>query len=343
LLGDMGVLDSFLAEGHDPCFGNRSVWGNSGLKETDLLRDPDGHGWHLDRRRFDNSLRDRCKERGAGLLASVKIESVERSLRGEGWVVSLASKENQTARIEARILVDSTGRIASLSRRLGAIQHSTEPPMVSIWATGNALEETAMTAGFTCIEAVEDGWWYTAPLPNSWRVLAFHTDQDLALGGIIRSPEQLLRQAACAPLLSSVLRECKFQLEGTHVHRTLAHGGKTSPACGSGWFAAGDAAIHFDPLSSQGLLNALFTGLASAEAANRVLAGEDAAEVAAGYQTLIDGIGNAYLSHRDWWYCQENRWPNEPFWARRHSIVLAHTRSVRTRTEPNSHSQCPRV
>lgn len=61
--------------------------------------------------------------------------------------------------------------------------------------------------------------------------------------------------------------------------------------------------------------------------------------MAAEYQRLIDGIENAYLSHRDWWYCQENRWPNEPFWACRHSKVAAHTRSVRTRTEPNIHPQ----
>jgi flavin-dependent dehydrogenase len=129
----------------------------------------------------------------------------------------------------------------------------------------------------------------------------------------------LLKPAGGTILLSAILEECKYSLQGEDAHRTLAHGGITCPPAGPGWFAAGDAAFHFDPLSSQGLLNALFTGLASAEAANRALDQEDPEQVASGYKTLVDGIQRAYLKHRHWWYRQENRWPEEPFWARRHS------------------------
>jgi len=35
-----------------------------------------------------------------------------------------------------------------------------------------------------------------------------------------------------------------------------------STATGEGWLAAGDAALSLDPLSSQGLFKALYTGLA---------------------------------------------------------------------------------
>jgi flavin-dependent dehydrogenase len=178
LLADMGLLESFLAQQHEPCYGNRSVWGGSEVTETDLLRDPDGHGWHLDRRRFDIWLHDQCSDRGAELLAPANLQSVERNPSGEGWAVVLSSRDNQTARIEARILVDATGRLASLSRRLRAKQQSSEPPMICMWTSVVTVHETPMTAGFTFLEAVPDGWWYTAPLPKSRRVLAFHTDPD---------------------------------------------------------------------------------------------------------------------------------------------------------------------
>ncbi|GEM_PF-5573892 len=36
-----------------PSFANCSVWGGPGTTEQDSLRDPDGHGWYLDRVRFE--------------------------------------------------------------------------------------------------------------------------------------------------------------------------------------------------------------------------------------------------------------------------------------------------
>jgi 2-polyprenyl-6-methoxyphenol hydroxylase-like FAD-dependent oxidoreductase len=44
LLSDMGLLEAFLAEGHLPCYGNRTIWGDVAVRETDFLCDADGHG-----------------------------------------------------------------------------------------------------------------------------------------------------------------------------------------------------------------------------------------------------------------------------------------------------------
>lgn len=45
-----------------------------------------------------------------------------------------------------------------------------------------------------------------------------------------------------------------------------ASGAWLDPVCGEGWIACGDAALAFDPLSSQGLLGALASGVAAARA-----------------------------------------------------------------------------
>lgn len=86
------------------------------------------------------------------------------------------------------------------------------------------------------------------------------------------------------------------------------------------WRAAAlrrDAALKRDPLSAQGLLNALFTGLASAEAAHRYLSECD---VALGeFVRTVRGIREAYGSHLTSWYKAEVRWPNSQFWRRRQS------------------------
>jgi flavin-dependent dehydrogenase len=321
LLKDMGLLESFVAEDHSPWYGSRSVWGSSCPAESDMIRDLDGHGWHLDRARFDTWLRAVAVERGAVPVWRVRLLSVERDPSGYGWSVSLAGVEGRTMGIHARILIDATGKFGSLARRLGSHRRSSEERMVCAWLHGCASHETPATSGFTTVEAVEDGWWYTAPLPHGRRILAFHTDPDLPGRRSVNSTESLMLQTKRAPFLRSTLEECGFSANSAAVRWIVASGGTSWPPAGPGWVAAGDAAIHFDPLSSQGLLNALFTGLASAEAADRSLEGAEPKDVEEEYTSLIQGIWDAYRSHRQLWYRQEDRWPNATFWARRHRGV----------------------
>ena len=96
---------------------------------------------------------------------------------------------------------------------------------------------------------------------------------------------------------------------------TAAHSATLEPCAGDGFLAAGDAALAFDPLSSQGLLNALFTGLAAAEAADSHLRGD--AEALPRYRETISGIAAAYRRHLSTFYAMEQRWPRAAFWERR--------------------------
>src|SRR6266403_2195707 len=69
------------------------------------------------------------------------------------------------------------GRAAPLARRLGAKRHVTDR-LVCSWVHGRA-RSSGRGVGLTTVEAISDGWWYTAPLPEERRVLAFLTDADL--------------------------------------------------------------------------------------------------------------------------------------------------------------------
>jgi flavin-dependent dehydrogenase len=84
---------------------------------------------------------------------------------------------------------------------------------------------------------------------------------------------------------------------------------------GSNWLAAGDAAITFDPLSSQGIYHALKSGLLAARAIENCLCGDQTAleDYARGTQERFD----EYLSMRPVHYGQEQRWSYSAFWQRR--------------------------
>lgn len=312
LLTDMGLFDAFLGQGHAPCYGNRSVWGREMAVETDFLRDPDGHGWHLDRARFECWLRHIATGRGAILKAESRIEHAARD--GSGWTVRLATATGVKT-MRARFLIDAGGRFAPLARHLGARPEKRDR-MVCSWLHGHA-RETGVGAGFTFVEAVEQGWWYTAPLPLGKRILAFHTDADLP---VARTLDSLMENARAAPELAATLHACGFS-PTDRLRMTIAGGALSTPSAGPGWLAAGDAAVSFDPLSAQGLLNALYTGLAAAAAADSFLNGDGTSMER--YASRIREIAEAYDHHRALWYGLEMRWPAAPFWKRRHHTPLA--------------------
>lgn len=314
LLADMQLWESFQAERHSPCYGNRSVWGSPHAVETDFLRDPDGHGWHIDRARFDLWLRDIAVARGALLMAPAQLHSIVWDK--ECWRARIQTTDG-TMELAVRVAIDACGRAAPIARSLGA-RHKRTDRLVCSWLCGQALS-THRGAGFTYVEAAEDGWWYAAPMTGGRRVLAFHTDSDLPTARLIADPRNLLQRAAASAELAAILDESGFTPE--HSGFCAAHSAQLQPMAGHSWFAAGDAACSFDPLSSQGLLNALYTGLAVSEATDRHLSG--VSNALPDYLRTLNHVFVTYQKRRAYWYAAETRWSDKPFWQRRRNPRLS--------------------
>jgi flavin-dependent dehydrogenase len=313
LLTDMGLWERFLGERHAPWYHNRAVWGSADVYETDFLRDPDGHGWHLDRARFESWLRGIAVERGATLLAPARLIAVHR--HNGAWRIRLQTPSGQREAV-SRFLIDAGGRAAPLASRLGA-RRRVEGRLVCRYLYGTD-QVPKSSAGFTFVEAVEDGWWYTAPFGGGRRVLAFHSDADLPAAYATSDPKVLLERARSRRELGAVLSDSRF-VPGIEFGVTAAHSAILAPLAGSDWCATGDAALSFDPLSSQGLLNALFTGLAAAEAADRSLCGDISG--LSDYCGTLDNIYGIYRQHLAHYYGAERRWARSPFWQRRSNTV----------------------
>jgi flavin-dependent dehydrogenase len=204
--------------------------------------------------------------------------------------------------------VDAGGRAAPLARRLGARLRRSDR-LIARWTQG-AGRPDGCGAGVTHVEAVESGWWYTAPAPGGRRLLAFHTDGDLPAA----RARNLLARAHEVRELGRILAGCGFAPDSP-FRSVAAHTAVLEPATGADWLAAGDAALGLDPLSSQGLLNALYMGLAAAESVARSLEGDIGA--LADYAATLRGIETAYRRNLGDCYGSERRWPDAPFWRRR--------------------------
>lgn len=313
LLHDMQLYDAFVAQGHLPCRIMRSAWGSAEPQPQDEMRNLDGHGWYLDRRRFDSWLRDMAMQRGAAIVSETTVGDLEQPDSGSGWRIQL-TRRRRPFTVHARFVIDASGRNAVAGRRLGG-ERRRHDRLVCGWLHGTDTCPASSDDGASELHAEPDGWWYTSPLPGRGRVVAFHTDADLPAARSIDSRESLLARAASVPALARHLAECGFQAAGPHGV-CAAHGATQKAAVGETWLAVGDAALAFDPLSAQGLFNALYTGLAGAEAVHEsVNADGDAARDR--YQAQIGGIRQAYEKRLSACYQFEPRWPEHPFWKRR--------------------------
>jgi flavin-dependent dehydrogenase len=313
LLDRLGVTGRFLADGHEPCLGSCSAWGDAELGYNDFLFNPHGHGWHLDRRRFDASLVAEAKAAGAEVAAGWECKRAE---RGDGALALRLELDGQDGRtVRARLAVDATGRVARVARALGArrLVDDRVTCVVAFLRGGSASRLTRLTM----LEAVEDGWWYAARLPAEGVVVAVAGDPDVVKRAELHTEEGWLAALGETEHLRGELEGCRIEEMVVRTAPSFA----LDPAAGEDWLAVGDAAAACDPIAAQGIHNALSDGLLAARAIAARLGGDRGA--LDGYREAIAARYAAYRSVRDHLYERERRWPDAPFWARRRARAAA--------------------
>lgn len=301
LLDYLGLRESFLGQRHLPALGTASAWGGRRALERDYLFSGMGHGWHLDRQRFDSWLRDEAVARGARLVSA----SVHEAVISEAGVELRVNGEH----LSAGALIDATGRSARLARSLGArIVRDDRLVARARWYT---REDTPDLRRGALVETLSEGWWYSAELPGGRGVQMLMTD-----------PARLPRGAdACEAFWQRCLAEAPLTRERTATWRATAdvavrpaHSQRLTQPCGERWVAVGDAALAFDPLASLGLGFALRAGMEGARVA--AAACEHDSEPAAAYAASLERIYDSYRERLVRLYALERRWAGSGFWQR---------------------------
>lgn len=307
-LQSLGVWDRFLKDAHAPSHGTLSAWGQDDLYENNSIFDPYGHGWHLDRRRFDAMLAVTAEEQGARVWRGARVTAGIPD--SGGWKLDFLT-DGEPGRVRAKFLVDATGRACAFARRQGAnrIAHDRLVGMTGFLRARGSQSETDNR---TLVEATIDGWWYSAWLPGSQLVAAFMTDADLAPHGRVRAIEQWWRHLERAAHTQTRVHRCApepafriFSAQSYRLDRTI----------GDTWLAVGDAAAALDPLSSRGIYNGFQSGLRAAAAIHELLLGDKTALEE--YALAEVRSFEEYLKMRTVYYGREQRWPMSKFWRRR--------------------------
>jgi flavin-dependent dehydrogenase len=287
-----GVFGASILNKHQRAYAVNAAWESSHLHETDAMSHPLGAGWLLDRLVFDAEVEQ------VACAAGVRFVHGQATLvkgHGRRWSITADSH-----RMEANWLVDATGRPAHMARRLGARVLRSGRMLAYVCR----MDADGSRVAATSLEATSEGWWYTTPLPRGGRVAAYITDVDLGHQSGSLTGWWLDRLAETEHIRGLV--DCSAEIT---VTISDAGTGYLNRCAGEGWVAVGDAAAHFDPLSSQGLLTGVLMGarVAQAIAHNKL---ED-------WQVDYEMIVAEHDMLRSHYYSLVDRWADSTFWSRR--------------------------
>lgn len=312
LLTHLGAMDGFAADGHVPAYGTAAAWGSPELAIRDFLMTPFGTGWHLDRRRFDARLAETAEQAGVAVWRQSRIGRVAE--RPDGFAVAI-EREGKVDDVQARFLVDASGKAAAVARRLGAGRLRADRQVATVGTFVFPGEPPA--ASQTLVEPCELGWWYSANLPEGRMVAALITDADLVR--VHRLADDRVWRSAVHALPHTGPRLVGGRLLAP-PRVVAAYSACLVPATGPRWLAVGDAAASHDPLSASGIVRALESGIHAGEAihAALVLGRSDALS---GYAQRQHLAFDQYRVTRATYYQMENRWPGAIFWRRRQRHV----------------------
>lgn len=213
-----------------PCLGIRRRWGTAVVHADDFLNHPGNRGVVVDRSRFDQALRWEATNARTRFLRG-RVAAVRKE---EGSILVTIRRGQSRFVVSAGLVVDATGRSAAIARQLGARRIFSQRLVAEKIHCRN-LPTKNTEAVWLEVEAHNVGWSYSIigsdGRQESWQVFP--------AGGHNR---------------------------GTVLQRVDASSVFLSSAGGEGWVAVGDAASSFDPITSQGLVNALSTALVASGA-----------------------------------------------------------------------------
>lgn len=264
-------------------------------------RDLTGNREYLvDRAQFDHALLSDAAAEGVTILSDRVI--------GYGYDRDRWRIRTRHASIDCRIVVDARGRRACKAARKG-------PDLIAVCQRFRVPQSAKV---LTRIEAVPQGWcWLAANGGMSWLQVVSSPEEPSLRLGLERHLGDFL---AAAPKTAAVLSAA------TPEGAPLARAATASVSVRQdvpGALGAGDAVLALDPLSGQGMYEALRSATVAVAAAHSVLSGGDWDLVARFVRERICDLWRRRSESAALFYEQQARHTPSSFWRRSAAVYSA--------------------
>ena len=161
------------------------------------------------------------------------------------------------------------------------------------------------------VESFKEGWGIVSALNETENICSVFTHAGNDILPKLKEASQWKSALAETTYLKDFLTEnTTAKIKGGNANSSVAN-----QLAGINWLALGDAAMSFDPLSSHGITNAMYTSAKAADTIEKKLLEADT-EAFPEYAETLQSIFKQYLQSKNQLYQQEMRWKDAEFWER---------------------------
>ncbi len=292
LLEQLGVWNAFLNEEHVPAYGSCAAWGSDKLLDNEFIYHPVGRGWHLDRTRFDAMLAREATNRSIASYPGSKFITSQPTGQ-KRWRLAIQDKTRDEISIQADFVVDATGRRAVFACQQG-VRKVFLDQLFGVFVFFTLNGGSPLTDSYTMVEAWEEGWWYSALVPDKKIAVVCMSDIDIVKRIGLTSSTKWIE-------LMNETRYIKDRVRDAEpVAAPSVHAAHIFKGLRSGIMASYAIADYFKGSSS------------SLEK----------------YEAILAKEFEEYLSTRTDYYGRERRWASSPFWQRRYDQITLDPRQM---------------
>lgn len=287
LLHSMGLRKLFESCG-TRTFGYHSLWGTDTVKDTNFFsHHPFNYGLKLDKQAVVQSLTEAAGDN------CIPCDALTDDVQVQDGGCHVAYRHGQQEyTLPGRLVVDATGRNRAVLKRLGAASDVYDHQMALSCHLPRVRHPKLKHGVFT--EAFQGGWGMVSAVDDSRSVMTLFTERDSQLLPAMK------QYSHWADILSETvyLKDFLTSEALTQVWGHEANSSKATQVAGPYHLAIGDAAIAFDPLSSHGISNALFTARAAAGVVVQAIRHNNTG-AAREYDDMLNKVFSQYLQHRN--------------------------------------------
>lgn len=319
LLEELELLTFFQENALRKTYGYHAVWGSNTLQTTNFFTsNPFKYGLKIDKQAIQTALKAKV---ASHILPFDLLNTIEHTK--DKVTVTIAHKKEKQ-HIEGNYIVDATGRNR-------VVLHALQIP----------IKQYDELLAFSChlpkkkhkhmihevlTESFAGGWGIVSGLDKETQVMTLYTTKNTGLH------TRLTNYSNWKTILADTkyLRKYLVKEAPSTIHGGKANSSAPQQISGESWIAIGDAAMAFDPLSSHGITNAIYTAYRASEAfINPSYSLQD-------YHQDMQAILATYLDTKNTLYLREQRWPEAVFWETYHSFLSPPSvfRSLHTATSP---------
>jgi len=227
------------------------------------------HAYQVWRQDFDKMLYDHARTCGADAREGHEVTQVEQLGPRESWL-DVAADDGRAYRIQARYVVDASGREAFLSTKNKLRRKNDQHQSAAIFGHfRGAVAREGEDAGNISIYSFAHGWMWMIPLPDGVMSVGAVCRPDYLKQRKGRTVEFLLETLQLSPALWRRVQQA--ELIDNEIRVTGNYSYDSTRMGGLGWVLVGDAFAFLDPVFSSGVYLAMSGAEQAVEVVDRAL------------------------------------------------------------------------